>query len=72
MIGTGAFITIALRSSDVIYSPLPMYHLSTGLMAAGVTIIYGNTLVIKKKFSASHFWTDCCKYKATVCPYLGS
>ena len=53
-------------SSDVLYATLPLYHSSAGIITAGQTLFYGSTLVIRDKFSASNFWTDCIKYKCTV------
>lgn len=37
-------------------------------MGVGQCIIYGLTVVLRKKFSASRFWDDCVKYNCTVCP----
>jgi solute carrier family 27 fatty acid transporter 1/4 len=51
---------------DVYYSPLPLYHTACGCMAVGQMLIFGSTVVIRKKFSASAFFSDCAKYKATV------
>lgn len=31
-------------------------------------MLQGMTIVIRKKFSASHFWEDCVKYNCTVRP----
>lgn len=28
-------------------------------------------MVLRKKFSASHFWEDCCKHKVTIVQYIG-
>uniref|UniRef100_F6U4H3 Very long-chain fatty acid transport protein n=1 Tax=Ciona intestinalis TaxID=7719 RepID=F6U4H3_CIOIN len=57
--------------SDVIYTSLPLYH-SSGL-CIGVTgaIVHGCTCVLRKKFSASKFWPDCCKYNVTIVQYIG-
>lgn len=37
-------------------------------MGVGQCIIYGLTVVLRKKFSASRFWDDCVKYNCTVGP----
>lgn len=34
-------------------------------------LITGSTVVIRKKFSASQYWTDCIKYKCTTGQYIG-
>lgn len=54
------------RDEDVFYSPLPLYHTAAGCMSIGQMLIFGSTVVIRKKFSASAFFSDCAKYNATV------
>lgn len=51
---------------DIFYSPLPLYHTACGCMSVGQMLIYGSTVVLRKKFSATAFFADCAKYKATV------
>lgn len=34
-------------------------------------IFPGNTVVLRRKFSASQFWDDCRKYNITVMQYIG-
>lgn len=38
-------------------------------MGVGQCLIYGLTVVLRKKFSASRFWDDCVKYNCTVSPH---
>ena len=41
--------------------------LSAGnIVGVGQCLIYGLTVVLRKKFSASRFWEDCVKYNCTV------
>lgn len=40
-------------------------------MNAGQAVLFGSTIVIRKKFSASGFFTDCQKYKCTIAQYIG-
>ena len=54
---------------DTIYCSLPLYHTNGGVLSSGQMLFYGSTLVIRKKFSASNFWSDCIKYKCTVSRY---
>lgn len=43
---------------------------STGtIMGVGQCLLFGLTVVIKRKFSASRFWDDCVKHKCTVSIY---
>lgn len=55
---------------DVYYSPLPLYHTACGVMAIGQMILFGSTIVLRKKFSASAYFSDCTKYNATVKRFL--
>lgn len=61
-----AFIMIKLNPDDIVYSPLPLYHLAAGIMGSGQAILRGVTVVLKKKFSVSAYWKDCVKYQCTV------
>ncbi|VDP70751.1 unnamed protein product [Schistosoma curassoni] len=62
----GAKYSFGIRQSDIIYDPLPLYHSAGGICGVGQMLLYGNTIVIRSKFSASQFWSDCVKYKCTV------
>lgn len=57
---------INLWEDDIVYSPLPLYHLAAGLLGSGQALICGNTVVIKRKFSVTAYWKDCVKYQCTV------
>lgn len=54
------------QSDDIFYTPLPLYHTAGGVMSVGQALLFGSTVVIRKKFSASGFFPDCQKYKCTV------
>ncbi|XP_023953003.1 long-chain fatty acid transport protein 4 [Bicyclus anynana] len=60
-----------LNSSDVVYCPLPLYHTAGGVVSVGQALVFGCTVVLKPKFSASQYFPDCAKYKATVAHYIG-
>ncbi|XP_021167168.2 long-chain fatty acid transport protein 6 isoform X2 [Fundulus heteroclitus] len=67
----GGFWAFGATEADVIYIPLPLYHSAASLIGIGGTIELGATCVLKKKFSASQFWTDCKKYEVTIFQYIG-
>ncbi|EDW60641.2 long-chain fatty acid transport protein 4 [Drosophila virilis] len=67
----GAFYMLRLNSDDVVYNPLPLYHTAGGIVGVGNALLNGCTVVLRKKFSASNFWTDCCQYNCTVAQYIG-
>ncbi len=54
------------KADDIFYSCLPLYHGFAGIMAVGQCLIYGISVTIAEKFSASNFWDDCIKYNCTV------
>ncbi|XP_045126369.1 long-chain fatty acid transport protein 4-like isoform X2 [Portunus trituberculatus] len=62
---------IGLTDDDIVYSPLPLYHLAAGLLGSGQALCHGNTVVLKRKFSVSAYWKDCVKYKCTAGQYIG-
>lgn len=57
---------LGIRNDDVVYNPLPLYHTAGGMVGVGNVLIAGVTMAIRKKFSASNFWSDCIKYDCTV------
>ncbi|XP_008839103.1 long-chain fatty acid transport protein 6 [Nannospalax galili] len=58
-------------ADDIVYITLPLYHSSASLLGIGGCVELGATCVLKKKFSASQFWSDCKKYNVTVFQYIG-
>ncbi|ETN57977.1 AMP dependent ligase [Anopheles darlingi] len=64
-------IVAGFRSDDTFYTPLPLYHTAGGMMSIGQALIFGATVVTRKKFSASQFFTDCQKYNCTIAQYIG-
>lgn len=69
--GTFGFIIARLNKDDTLYSTLPLYH-ATGLVILwGSALAGGSAFAIRRKFSASQFWSDCRKYEATAIGYVG-
>ncbi|KAL4715147.1 hypothetical protein ACJJTC_012194 [Scirpophaga incertulas] len=62
---------LGLNKSDRLYNALPLYHTAGGLVGTGAALVDGIPSVIRAKFSASNFWTDCIKYDCTVAQYIG-
>uniref|UniRef100_A0A7N8XV59 long-chain-fatty-acid--CoA ligase n=1 Tax=Mastacembelus armatus TaxID=205130 RepID=A0A7N8XV59_9TELE len=60
-----------VHASDIIYIYLPLYHSAGFLMGLCGAIEKGLTVVLRRKFSASHFWSDCRRYNVTVIQYIG-
>ncbi|KAM3917904.1 long-chain fatty acid transport protein 3 [Leptodactylus fuscus] len=62
---------VGAHADDVIYMSLPLYHKSGALLGIGGCIGIGASLVLKERFSASQFWSDCRKHNVTVFQYIG-
>jgi fatty-acyl-CoA synthase len=59
------------NSRDKIYCALPLYHSTGGLCSVGAAWLNGGTLVLRRKFSASHFWDDIVDNGCTMFVYIG-
>ncbi|XP_022110798.1 very long-chain acyl-CoA synthetase-like [Acanthaster planci] len=71
MVGGSLLQMFNLSSSDVMYIPLPLFHSAGMVIGVGNVITAGCTMVIRNKFSASHFWEDVRRYNVTVIQYIG-
>ncbi|KAG8001272.1 Very long-chain acyl-CoA synthetase [Nibea albiflora] len=60
-----------VRSDDIIYIYLPLYHTAGFMMGLTGAIEKGITVVLRQKFSVSQFWNDCRKHNVTVIQYIG-
>jgi fatty-acyl-CoA synthase len=60
-----------MKPGDRLYCVLPLYHATAGLCAAGAALMNGAALVLKRKFSASQFWSDVRSQGITHIVYIG-
>ncbi|CAH1711812.1 unnamed protein product [Aphis gossypii] len=67
----GAKHIAGISEHDVVYTPLPLYHTAGGILGVSSVLLGGSTCVIRSKFSASNYWSDCLKYECTVAQYIG-
>ncbi|MCP4762185.1 MAG: long-chain-acyl-CoA synthetase [archaeon] len=61
----------ALNHDDTMYISTPLFHSNSLSVGVGGAFAQGGTIALARKFSASHFWDDCRKYKATCFNYVG-
>jgi fatty-acyl-CoA synthase len=62
---------LRLKSSDTLYSCLPLYHNNALTVALSSVINSGATLALGKSFSASKFWDEVIDSRATAFIYIG-
>lgn len=59
-------------SDDVIWTPLPLFHLNAISVCVVGTLLHGGSASIARKFSVSGFWPEVQRTNATVLSMLGS
>ncbi len=57
--------------TDRIYVCLPLYHATGGLCGLGAALLNGGSVVLRRKFSASHFWKEIADEGCTMFVYIG-
>lgn len=62
---------VRLRSDDVLYCALPLYHNNALTVSLGAVLSSGACLAVGRAFSASHFWDDVATNRATAFAYIG-
>ncbi|MHA2006416.1 MAG: long-chain-acyl-CoA synthetase [Promethearchaeota archaeon] len=62
---------VGFEHKDVIYVTTPLFHSHAINVAYAASLRYGSTIAIRRKFSASNFWDDAIKFKATSFNYIG-
>jgi fatty-acyl-CoA synthase len=59
------------KADDRIFLTLPLYHATGGMCGVGTAMNAGAAIVLRRKFSASHFWQEAIDNKATMMVYIG-
>ncbi|QXZ11274.1 long-chain-acyl-CoA synthetase [Comamonas sp. Y33R10-2] len=60
-----------IQQNDRFYCFLPMYHAAASMSATGTALCAGASVVVRRKFSRSEFWSDVRRYGITFCQYVG-
>jgi fatty-acyl-CoA synthase len=56
---------------DRLFSCLPMYHCTGGVVAPGAALMGGGAVICREKYSAATFWDDVAESRATIFQYTG-
>lgn len=59
------------HANDRILLTLPLYHATGGMCGVGTALNAGACLILRRKFSASHFWEEAIANDATMLVYIG-
>jgi fatty-acyl-CoA synthase len=70
MAGLGG-LGIRLNPTDTLYCCLPLYHNNALTVALSSVLAGGGTFALGKQFSASRFWDEIIREKATAFIYIG-
>lgn len=60
-----------VHRNDRILLTLPLYHATGGMCGVGTALNAGACLILRRKFSASHFWQEAIDNQATMLVYIG-
>jgi crotonobetaine/carnitine-CoA ligase len=63
---------LQLRGEDIFYCPFPMFHIDALVMTVTPAMVLGTTAAIAARFSASRFWDDIRRTRATVFDFMGA
>jgi fatty-acyl-CoA synthase len=67
-----AFVdAVQINHDDRVLETLPLYHATGGMCGVGAAFNSGGTLILRRKFSASHFWQEAIDTQATTMVYIG-
>ncbi|KJF60851.1 long chain fatty acid transporter [Coccidioides immitis RS] len=64
-------VALGLRRTDRVYTCMPLYHSTAGLLGYTACLLNASSLAIGRKFSARNFWNEVRENDATVVQYVG-
>ncbi|MDB5732946.1 MAG: long-chain-acyl-CoA synthetase [Variovorax sp.] len=63
--------TMGVQAQDRFYCFLPLYHGAASLSAGSTALASGASVLLRRKFSRSEFWSDVRRHQVTICQYVG-
>lgn len=64
-------VTLEVTPADVFYCCLPLYHGAAATSVTSTALAGGASIVFRRKFSASQFWSDVRENRVTIFQYIG-
>ena len=64
-------MALNLKTDDIYYISLPMYHSNPLHIGWSAAIANGSAVALARRFSVTNFWKDIVKFKATCFNYIG-
>lgn len=62
---------IGIKSTDVLYTSMPLYHSAASVLGVGPVLQGGAAICISQRFSHKTFWPEVRASKATIIQYVG-
>jgi fatty-acyl-CoA synthase len=59
------------KADDKIHVSLPLYHATGGLCGVGAALLNGGSVALKRRFSATNFWSEIADEGCTQFVYIG-
>lgn len=67
----GFVVASEAKTTDRVMMVLPLYHATGGLCGVGLALSVGGCVIVRPRFSATNFWGDAVRHKATLFMYVG-
>ncbi|KAL9061104.1 MAG: hypothetical protein Q9162_000249 [Coniocarpon cinnabarinum] len=62
---------LGMKPSDVLHTPMPLYHSAASILGLSTTLAAGATLSLSHRFSPRTFWQEVTAHNATIIQYVG-
>lgn len=70
-VGDGWSAVLGMTPDDVLYCFLPLFHGAAGMSLVSNALSSRATIVLRRRFSASQFWSDVRQHGVTTVQYIG-
>lgn len=70
-VGAGWLSVLPLGEEDVFYCALPLFHGAALMSLYSTALQAGGTVLVRRRFSVSRFWSDVQAWRVTVFQYVG-